>query len=181
MWKLKLNKSVLVILKCNDYWSICRKLGFNKFDLTLKKVYKKNARQVPRCQRLLCVQTTIQNRNGLLMWWLKLFTGYFANQCNFCFPCDLPGLCNVWVISYASFLGILCWSVRKQVIRTQRKPEDSTGLTLQNFTWIWSKFIVYTGHIYKIWNQRRGKKQKKKQTLDTTEVLAKSIYRYVIY
>lgn len=64
-------------------------------------------------------------------------------------------------------------------IKRIRKAKDNTGLTLQNFTWIWSKFIVYTGYIYKIWNQGRAKTEK--QTLDTTEVLAKSIYRYVIY
>lgn len=67
--------------------------------------------------------------------------------------------------------------------RRQRNKNPPT-LTLQNFTWIWSKFIVYTGFIYKSRNHGRAKKKKKKREktpLDTAEVLAKSIYRYVFF
>lgn len=51
-----------------------------------------------------------------------------------------------------------------QYHKQRRKAKDNTGSTLQNFTWIWSKFIVYTGYIYKIWNQGRAIKQKKTNT-----------------
>lgn len=40
-----------------------------------------------------------------------------------------------------------------------RKPKDS-DLTLQNFTWIWSKFIVYTEYIYKNLKSEKGKTEK---------------------
>lgn len=70
---------------------------------------------------------------------------------------------------------------KTQIYMRQELQRRHTGLTLQNFTWIWSKFIVYTGSIYKSWNHGRAINEKKKKTLDTTEVLAKSIYMYVIY
>lgn len=46
--------------------------------------------------------------------------------------------------------------------RQMRKAKDNTDSTLQNFTWIWSKFIVYTGYIYKSWNHGRAKTEKNK-------------------
>lgn len=52
--------------------------------------------------------------------------------------------------------------------------QSNNRCTLQNFTWIWSKFIVYTGYIYKSWNWKE-----KKKTLHTTEIIPKSIYRYI--
>lgn len=75
------------------------------------------------------------------------------------------------------FLHIISWA--KKDITRAKSGKDSDALTLQNFTWISSKFIVYTGFYLQELNSWKGR-NRKKQTLDTTEVLAKSIYRYVI-
>lgn len=69
----------------------------------------------------------------------------------------------------------------KSVSRAGKKRQtqhrfDTTELYL-NLIQVHCLYRVYLQDL----KSGKGKKQKKKQTLDTTEVLAKSIYRYVIY